>query len=97
MTLFRGDNTAAFGGNFLTINLTTESEILPTITRAELKIGCICKKFENPTFPMTINLTEEESGKLQAVNNAYLALWDVDGRKKTCQGTISIQTNPRRV
>ena len=97
MTLFRGDNTAAFGGNFLTINVTTESEILPTITRAELKIGCICKTFENPTFPMTINLTEDETVKLQAVNNAYLALWDADGRKKTCQGTISIQTNPRRV
>lgn len=95
--LFRGDNTAAFGGNFLKINLTNESGVLPPITRAELKIGCIRRTFENPTFPMMINLSEDESEKLQPVNNAYLALWDADGRKKTCQGTISILTNPRRV
>lgn len=98
MTIYQGDNTAAFGGNFLTINIRVpEGQEVPTITRAELKIGCICKNFNNPTFPMTINLTEEETVKLQAQNSAYLAVWDAEGRKKTCQGTISFPTNARRV
>lgn len=97
MTIFQGDNTAAFGGNFLTINISSESGIVPTITKAELKIGCICKHFSNPTFPMTINLNEEETAKLSATNTAYLAIWDIEGRKKTCQGSISFPTNARRV
>lgn len=97
MTIYQGDNTAAFGGSFLTINVSTESEVIPTITKAELKIGYICKTFENPTFPLTVDLTEEETLKLQAVNTAYLAVWDNEGRKKTCQGKITFKTEPRRV
>lgn len=95
--IYQGDNTAAFGGNFLTINLSYNGEVLPTITRAELKIGCICKNFQNPTFPMTINLNEEETAKLQTQNTAYLAVWDAEGRKKTCVGSLTINTQSRRV
>lgn len=98
MTLYQGDNTAAFGGNFLTINIVVpEGEDIPPITRAELKIGCVHKVFENPRFPLTINLDEEESAKLQAQNTAYLALWDSEGRKKTCTGNINFTTQARRV
>lgn len=97
MTIYQGDNTAAFGGNFLTIRLSSQSGIIPTISRAELKIGCICKTFKNPTFPMTINLNEEESAKLQAQNTAYLAIWDAEGRKLTCNGSKTFETQSRRV
>ena len=97
MTIYQGDNTAAFGGNFLTISISSETGIVPTITRAELKIGCITKTFENPVFPMTINLTEEETQRLQSQNTAYLAVWDASGRKKTCQGQITFPASARRV
>lgn len=95
--IYQGDNTSAFGGNFLTINITSNFENLPTIKRAEIKMGCVCKTFENPTFPMTINLTEEETAKLSSVNTAYMAVWDINGRKKTCQGSITFNTSARRV
>lgn len=95
--IFQGDNTAAFGGNFLTINVSSESGIVPAFSRAEIKIGCICKSFQNPTFPMTINLNEEETAKLQTQNTAYLAVWDAEGRKKTCVGSITFNTQSRRV
>lgn len=98
MTIYQGDNTAAFGGNFLTINVRVpEGQEMPPITRAELRIGCIGKTFENPVFPMTVNLSEEESGRLQAQNTAFLAVWDADGRKKTCTGKINFTTQARRV
>ena len=97
MTIYQGDNTAAFGGSFLTISISTESEIVPVIKKAELKIGSICKIFENPIFPLKVNLTEEETLKLQAVNTAYLAVWDNEDRKKTCQGKITFKMEPRRV
>lgn len=98
MTIYQGDNTAAFGGVFLTINISTPEGLEPPpITKAELKIGCICKNFINPDFPLIVNLTEDESGKLQASNTAYLAVWDSEGRKKTCQGKITFATKARRV
>lgn len=97
MTIFQGDNTAAFGANFLTINIAVEEGEIPTITRAELKIGCILKSFSNPTFPLTINLSEAETSKLQSQNTAYLAVWDSEGRKKTCTGKITFSTQARRV
>lgn len=96
MTLFQGDNTQAFGGNFLTINITSETPI-PTITKAEVRIGCIYRVIKNPVFPLTINLSEEETEKLSTKNTAYMAIWDILNRKKTCMGSITIDTQPRRV
>ena len=95
--IFQGDNTSAFGGNFLTINITSELGYMPIFTRAELKIGCICKSFDNPVFPLTVNLNEEETAKLSTTNTAYLAVWDENGRKRTCTGSITFNTQSRRV
>ena len=93
--LFRGDNTAAFGNNLLTIRLNNDTGY--RVTKAVLRVGVITKKWDNPTFPMIINLTEAETAQLQSVNQAYLACWDEDGRKQTCEGTITITSRPRRV
>ena len=96
--IYQGDNTAAFGGNFLTIDVSAgEGMPVPTITKAEVKIGCFTKVIENPPFPLTINLTEEEPTRLKPEKTAYWAVWDVEGRKKTCEGSLIINTNPQRV
>lgn len=104
MTLFQGDDTAAFGGNFLSIYLTVKDEegnIIepqPKIIKAEIKIGCIRKIFENPDFPiLEINLTNQETATLKAVNNIYMAVWDENGLKRTCEGMISFEAQTRRV
>lgn len=94
--LYQGDNTQAFGGSFLKINLVSE-EPIPEITKAEIRIGCLFKVISNPSFPLVINLNEEETSKLNTTNTAYMAVWDSLGRKKTCKGSITIQTQPRRV
>lgn len=93
--LYQGDNTQAFGGTFLTINLTSETPV--TISKAVLKIGCLEKIFENPVFPLVVNFDESETSKLQVNNTAYLAVWDEQGRKLTCEGKLAFSTNPRRV
>lgn len=96
--LYQGDNTAAFGGNFMQINISAgEGVPVPTITKAELKIGCFHKVIENPTFPLIVNLTEDETAQLKTENVAYLAVWDAQGRKKTCTGSMEVKTQPRRV
>lgn len=92
-----GDNTAAFGGNFLTITLRNESGVEVVIKKAVFACAGIRLEFENPVFPLTINLTEEQTAKLQCQNTCYLAVWDDQDRKKTCTGSFSFKTNTRKV
>lgn len=102
-SIFQADDTAAFGGNFLRINLTVkddEGQVVeqPPIKKAEIRIGCITKTFINPEFPiLNINLSHQETAMLKAVNNIFLAVWDENDLKRTCTGTISFNSQARRV
>ena len=91
----RGDNTAAFGGTFLTISLNNTTGL--AISKAEFACGAIRLSFENPVFPLTINLTEEQTSQLCCKNDCFLAVWDSEGRKRTCEGTLTFPTDPRKV
>lgn len=95
MSLYKGDNTEAFGNNLLTINVNNITG--HTITKAEVRIGSILKTFNNPSFPLTVNLSEEETDVLNYTNDAYIALYDEEGRKKTAEGTVIIKAQKRRV
>lgn len=85
--IYKGDNTGAFGNNFITINL--DNPLGFTISKAIFVCGCIQKIFENPTFPLVINLTSEETKTLKPSNICYLVVFDSDGRQKTCKGTLT--------
>ena len=87
MTRFKGDNTGAFGGNFITIDLVNPYEF--EVSKAIFIVGCVKKEFENPVFPLTINFDEEESKRLNFKNTAYLVVYDSEGRQKTCKGTLN--------
>lgn len=91
----RGDNTAAFGGRFLTISLQNDTGLY--ISRAEFACGCLRISFDNPQFPLQINLDEKQTSQLCGENTCYLAVWDEDGRKRTCEGKLTFATNPRKV
>lgn len=87
MTVFKGDNTGAFGNNFITIEL--DNPLGYIISKAEFVCGCYKKPIPNPQFPLVINFTEEETKKLNFKNTCYLVVWDELGRQKTCEGTIT--------
>lgn len=95
--LYQGDNTQAFGGSFLTVNLKSSISEIPEITKAEFRIGCMTKTFLNPEFPLQINFDEKESEKLNVNNVIYMAVWDSSNRKMTCKGQLKFSANPRRV
>lgn len=87
-SIIKGDNSGAFGNSFLTIraNIPTGH----TVTKAQLKIGNLAiKTYNNPTFPLVVNLTEAETRQLTEQNNCFLAVYDEQGRKATCKGTIT--------
>ena len=91
MTIFRGDNTGAFGQSFLSINATLPNGY--EVSKADFKCGKIFFEFTNPTFPISITLTESQTSQLSSLNNCYLAVYDTSGRKQTCTGTLQIETN----
>lgn len=85
--IFKGDNTAAFGGSFITINLTNPLNY--TVSKAIFVCGCIKKAFVDPVFPLVINFDSAETKKLLSTNVCYLVAYDDQGRQKTCKGTLT--------
>ena len=87
--IFKGDDSGAFGNNFITINL--DNPLGYPISKAIFVCGCIKKTFENPVFPLVINFNSEETETLRSVNTCYLVVYDSEGRQKTCKGTLSFK------
>ena len=81
----RGDNTGAFGGDFLRIYLNNPNNLY--IQKAVFQInGNLEKEFIDPIFPLKINFTGQETELLCQVNHCKLALWDESGRRRTADG-----------
>lgn len=99
--LTSGDDSQAFGQNLLRITLKDDDGLLNdhSISKAELKInGGVAKVYENPVFPLIINLSSSESEQLAIGQNmAYLAIWDEDGRKLTPEGGQIIVIGVKKV
>ena len=95
MILYRGDDTDAFGNSFITINLETESTI--TINKAIFQCGTIKKVFNDPIFPLSIELTSAETKGLPLNNVCYLAVWDENNKKLTCEGSLAFSTQSQVV
>ena len=93
----KGDDTNAFDFGFLTVNLKDAEEY--TISKAEVRIGSLVKTFENPEFPIEISLTREETMMLSSCggNECYMAIYDSEGRKYTCEGSLTFNASPKVV
>lgn len=88
--IYKGDNTAAFGNNYITIYLNNPLEY--PVSKAEFVVNNGCPKLqpiENPVFPLVINFTSEQTAQLQANNTGKLVVWDSQGRQLTCKGTLT--------
>lgn len=90
MTLYRGDDTGAFGSSFITINLATA--VGGTISKAVFQCGTLKKVFDDPIFPLSIELTASETKTLKADNLCYLAVWDENNKKRTCEGSLQFSS-----
>lgn len=84
---YRSDDTSAFDNNFITINL-ADNPLNVQVSRADFIVEPICKRFDNPVFPLVVNFTPEEMQRLDIVNVGYLKVYDMQGRPKVCEGNI---------
>ena len=95
MTLYRGDDTDAFGNSFIQITLDGGESLI--ISKAIFQCGTIKKTFTNPVFPLLIQLSAAETRGLPTTNLCYLAVWDSLGKKRTCDGTLEFTTQSQVV
>lgn len=89
MTVYKGDNTGAFGNSFITIDFENPENYV--VSKAMFICGCLKKPIPNPQFPVILNFTEEESKRFNFKNTCYLVVWDEQGRQKTCEGTLTFE------
>lgn len=88
-TIYKGDDSAAFGGNFITIKANNIPEGFE-VTKAKFKCGNLpVMTFENPVFPIVVNLKPVQTRQLGQQNTCYLAVYDNEGRKLTCKGKVT--------
>lgn len=95
VTIYRGDNTEAFGSKFLLIDIENPNALV--ISKAEFRCGDVLKEFLNPIFPIEVSLNEKETETLQRTNYGYLAVYDEKGRKKTLEGSVSFNAKGKVV
>ena len=83
---YKGDDFGAFDENWVEINLDYPEEWI--ISKVGFKVGNLpTMNIEDPEFPLYINLTSEQTAGLKDVNTCYLAVYDAEGNKRTCEGS----------
>lgn len=89
-TIYKGDDTDAFGKNLITINLNGADGL--TISKIIFQCGEIQKSFIRPKFPITIDFSSDESIRLDEDSVCYLQVFDEKGRRQTCSTTLAFKT-----
>ena len=97
--LYRQDDSNSFGKTLLEIHAEFPDDTwAERVTRADFKVGPLpVMSFENPVFPITINLTSAQTALLKDVNDCYLAVYDENGLMQTCEGTLTLESHRRVV
>ena len=102
ISIFKNDDTGAFGNNFIRINRPKGLADDVGIYKAEFKCGNLpVMTFENIVeeqaqplvFPIDINLEAEQTANLQYQNICYLKVYDANGLGQTCKGSLSFIAN----
>lgn len=93
----RGDNTGAFGNEFLRIYLNNPNQLYIQKAVVQINGGDLYKEFYDPTFPLTVNFTGEETELLHQINVCKLALWDEYGRRRTAEGKFTFFVKETRI
>lgn len=96
-TITMGDDTGAFGNNFLTIKV--QNPLLYPISKIEFVTNsgmCIPNKiftnennFQIETITLTVNYTSEETSKLNITNTGNLIAYDMQNQQYTCKQSIT--------
>ena len=94
-TIYKGDNTAAFGNNFLTIKVKNPNLYYVSKIIFSVNSGIITKTFEDAEHfqreetVLYVNFSSEETQKLSATNVGNLIPYDENGLQSTCRQSVT--------
>lgn len=88
-TIFKGDDSDAFGRNLIRVNAPKGIEE-GLISKCIFQCGCYQQVIDTPTFPFYLNIPSEGSKKLSYANECYLQLFDKEGKRITLKGNLTI-------
>lgn len=80
--IIKYDSSAAFGNCLFKINRPEIPEGT-TISRISAQIGPLTKSYDNPSFPIKVQLTKQESAQLDHENPVNILVFDGDGNPQT--------------
>ena len=101
-SIFKGDDTNAFGNQFLRINRPSGLADDVGIYKAEFKCGVLpVMTFgdgtEEITFPIDVNLSADQTKLLGYENVGYLKVYDENGLGQTCVGNVTFRAKEQVV
>ncbi len=94
-TIYKGDDTNAFGENFIKIDVQNTAGY--TISKCIFQCGPIQKVFVRPQFPIYVNFSHVESERLYQQSECFLQIFDEKGLRKTCKGSLNFTAQPKVV
>lgn len=90
--IFRGDNTAANGGKFITIEVDNEEQVPFSKLIFSVNDGLITKPFTDEethftalTTELVVNFTSEETWRMPEKCKGNLVTYDMNGLQQTCE------------
>lgn len=86
-TIYKGDDTNAFGQSFIRIRRPTGTEEW-VISKLVFQCGVIQKVYNRPVFPIYVNFSSAESKKLSSTNECFIQVYDERGLRQTCSGSL---------
>lgn len=97
MTIFKGDDTRAFGNNFITVHISNPEQYeISKIVAITNSGACIPNKpftdannFTTEDIELTINYTSAETPKLMATNVLNVVAYDMNGYPYTCPQSLT--------
>lgn len=95
-SIFKGDDTGALGNNFITIKLKNPELYLISKLKFVVNGGCEIppkeftdeNNFQQTEIELVVNLSSEETSKLNATNTGKLVGYDMVNRQFTCPQTL---------
>lgn len=92
MAYYKGDDFNSFDQEWALIEVDIPEDWV--VSKAELKVGNLPKMtFNNPIFPLPVSLDSSQTINLKDINTCYLAIYDEEGRKQTCEGSWTFVAN----
>lgn len=95
MSIYKGDNTAAYGGTFITISVYNPDLVKISKVLFVVNGGIIKREWTDENYfqvaetVLTVNFDGQETKKLSSTNVGNLITYDEFGRQSTCSEYLS--------